>query len=258
MVMRSTLRSAVRGDREPGLACGPPGASARRQPAPGRGARALSNVLFAGSCHLRARLGLDRGRPIGAAEHPPHARRGVRRLSRRDVAHEIGQRALGVGAAPHRLIEQRQPGPRAHVLRVEAHFLFEVRLGLLIALEARERIADHEIQISRLGGALRVALLCVEQKAEGPIVLLAVVGDGAADERRHRQPGVRRGGELGLTNRFVIALASDLDERDGLVRLGRRARERQLARAHAPRLDGSAPAACSRRRADRWVRRAAA
>ena len=84
------------------------------------------------------------------------------------------------------------------------------------------------MQIPRLRGAPRVALPRLEQESERLIELLVVVGDRAADEGRHRQPRIDRRGELGLAERLVVALARDLDERERLMRLRRRARQRQL------------------------------
>ena len=80
--------------------------------------------------------------------------------------------SLGLGVASHRLIEHREAGSSANVLRVETDFLFEVRLGFLVALESRQRVADHEMQIPRLRAAARVTFLRLEQESERRLVLL--------------------------------------------------------------------------------------
>ena len=73
-----------------------------------------------------SRLGLDRRRTLGSAEHPPHACGRIGGLTRRDVAHELDQHSLGLGAAAHRLIQHGQAGPRPHMLRIQPDLFLQV------------------------------------------------------------------------------------------------------------------------------------
>ena len=159
----------------------------------------------------------------------------------------------------HRLIQHRQAGARPHVLRVEPDLLAS-RYGSAsaIALEPRQRVADHEVQIARLRtSAARTpvaprAAAATPRRNAGCCTRASRARTPASAGRARPSPRARLAGAL------AVSLARDVDQRQRLMRLRRRRLDRQLGVRPRFVAGGSGRAACSPRRARRSVRLAAA
>ncbi len=97
--------------------------------------------------------------------------------------------ARGVLVRSHRLVEHREPGARADVVREVAQLRGELRLGVAVALEAAERVGRVVVQLRRARPRLLQLVDGLLEQRQRLGVLALVVQQPRVDVGRQRQRG---------------------------------------------------------------------